>query len=168
MRTYQKQRQTNGFTLLELVVVIMIIGVIAGIGTKILSSGFTGFFDNKNLAEANWQALVSLERLQRDLRAIRSPADITTATATSLVFNNTSGNQITYTLSGSTLTRQTNSNSAQVLADGVGSLAFSYYDNNGQTTATLNLIRQITIALNITLDNTNYSASTAVYPRNLS
>lgn len=156
-----------GFTLLELIMVIMIISIISALGSRILSQGFTSYFNSKNLIAADWQARIALERMQRDIRAIRSPSDITTATASQLVFVNTSGNTIAYSLSGANLVRQSNAGAAQVLADGVTSLVFSYYDLNGVVTATLANIRYITISLNVTLNNTNFSVTTSVYPRNL-
>ena len=156
-----------GFTLIELVIVITILGIIAGIGSKILNQAFTGYLDNKNLVEADWQARLALERMQRDVRAIRSPSDITTATATQLVFVDTTGNTITYALSGTTLNRQTNSNTTQALADGIQSVTFSYYDQSGASTATLINICYVKISLNVTLNNTNFTVTTAVYGRNL-
>jgi prepilin-type N-terminal cleavage/methylation domain-containing protein len=156
-----------GFTLIELVFVIAILSVVAAIGSKILSQAFLGYFDNQYLVESDAQARLALERMQRDIRDIRSPNDISTATATTLVFVNTEGNTITYSLSGTSLNRQTNSNALQVLADGVQSLSFSYFSSSGISTAVTTNIRYVTISLNITLNNTNYTVATSVYGRNL-
>jgi prepilin-type N-terminal cleavage/methylation domain-containing protein len=156
-----------GFTLIELVIVITILSIIAGFGSEIISQAFTGYFDSKYLIDADWQARVALERMQRDIREVRSPTDITTAAGSNLIFVDTSGNTITYSLSGTTLNRRTNANAVQVLADGIQSIAFTYFDRNGVITATLANIRYITISLNITLNNTNYTVTTSVYGRNL-
>jgi prepilin-type N-terminal cleavage/methylation domain-containing protein len=168
MKIRHSLKKQIGFTLIELIIVIMILGIIAGIGSKILSQAFLGYFDNKYLVESDWQARLALERMQRDIRAIRSTADISTATATQLAFIDTNSDTITYSLSSAKLYRQTNSNTAQVLADGIQSITFSYFDKNGTTTAVAANIRYITISLNVTLNNTNYIINTSVYGRNLS
>jgi prepilin-type N-terminal cleavage/methylation domain-containing protein len=158
--------KTHGFTLLELIIVIMLIGIIAGISSKMLSQGFSGYFNTRNVLDADWQARLATERMQRDIRDVRSPVDIATAAASQLVFTNTEGNQITYSLSGTTLMRQTNTNTTQVLADGVQSLTFTYFDRTGAVTTTLANIRYIEFSLNIVLNNTNFTVSSAAYTRN--
>jgi prepilin-type N-terminal cleavage/methylation domain-containing protein len=167
MRNPGLLKKQSGFSLIELIIVITILGIISVMGSNILSSAFQGYLDNKNLIDSDWQARLALERMQRDIRAVRSTADMTTAAASQLVFTNTAGNTLTYALSGTNLTLKVNSNAAQVLANGVQSLGFSYYDRNGASTATLTNIRYITISLNITLNNTNYTVNTNVYTRNL-
>ena len=157
----------RGFTLVELVIVIMITGILVVIGSRILTAGYNSYLASRYLIAADAQARVALERIQRDVRAIRSPSDITTASSSQLVFVNTSGNTITYSLSGTSLKRQTNANTSQILADGIQSLTLSYFDLNGAATAILANIRYITISLNVVLNNTNFTASTSVYPRNL-
>jgi prepilin-type N-terminal cleavage/methylation domain-containing protein len=152
----------RGFTLLELVFVIILLGIIGAISSKILSQGLTSYLTAENLTNANWQSRLALERMVRDLHEIRSPADITTATAATIVFNDMTGTAITYQLTGSTLMRNT-----QVLADGISSFTLSYFDQSGTTTAVTTLIRYITINLSITLNNTNNTFITSVNPRNL-
>jgi prepilin-type N-terminal cleavage/methylation domain-containing protein len=156
----------NGFTLIEFIIVIMLVSIIASVSSTLLSQGFTGYSNNKNINNADWQARTAIERMQRDLRAIRSPIAIVTATATQLVFVNYQGNTISYFLDNNSLMRQTNNNPMQVLADGVQSLTFNYLDSNGAATSTPNDICYISINLNIVLNKTKYTIATAVYPRN--
>ena len=91
-------RKHAGFTLIELVMVIVILGILAAISSVILSQGFNAYFTGKNVTDASWQGVSALEHVARDLRAIRSPSDMTTATATQFVFTNISGTSITYQL----------------------------------------------------------------------
>lgn len=156
------QINESGFTLVEMVMVIVILGIIAATASTMLSNGFTAFLTGQNVTDADWQGRLAMERLEGDLRAVRSPSDIATATATQLIFTDMSGTSITYQLSGTTLMRN-----AQVLADGVGGLTFAYYDLNGSATAVLTSIRYISYSLNITQKGTNYTVATTIYPRNL-
>ncbi|MDR3476531.1 MAG: prepilin-type N-terminal cleavage/methylation domain-containing protein [Gammaproteobacteria bacterium] len=167
MKQRHSLKKTGGFTLIELVVVIMVISIIAAIGSRILSQSFSNYFKNKNLVESDWQPRIALERMQRDIRSVRSPSDISTATATSFVFVDTDGNTIAYSLSGTSLMHQINGGTAQVLADGIQSLTFAYFDLNGNTTAVLANIRFIQFSLNVTQNSTNYVVTSGVYGRNL-
>lgn len=158
---FKKQR---GFTLIELVFVIMLMSIIAGISSVVISSGFKAYLASKNVIGADWQARYALERMARDIRAIQSPRSIITASARQLSFTDTNDHAISYSLSGNSLML----NEANIVADGVQSLAFSYFDKNGVNTAILANIRYVTITLNIILNNTDFAISTSVYPRNLS
>jgi prepilin-type N-terminal cleavage/methylation domain-containing protein len=155
-------KKNAGFSLIEIVMVIIIIGIIAAIASRILMQGVSAYLTNINIINSDWQGRIALERMVRDIRAIRSPTDITTASASTLAFTNTSGTSISYTLSGSTITLNGN-----VLADGIASLTFTYYDSSNAITATPSAIRYILISINVTQNNTNLTLNTSVYPRNL-
>lgn len=147
----------KGFSLLELVIVMIILGVVAAIGSKIIQAGFNSYFTNENVTTANTQARLALERMTRDIHAINSSASITTASATQLTFTDVNGTSITYQKSGTQLMRN-----AQVLSDGVNTLTFSYLDRNAAVTAVLANIRYITVTLNITSGNVDYTMRTTI------
>jgi MSHA biogenesis protein MshO len=58
-----------GFTLVELVVTIVIIGILASMGGMFISRPIEGYVDLKRRAELVDQAEMSLRRMQRDVRA---------------------------------------------------------------------------------------------------
>jgi len=156
------RQNENGFTLIELVMVIILSGIMVAVSMRMLAVGFSAYLKGSNAVSAEQQAHLALERMARDIRAVRSPADISTATASQLTFTDFTGNSIAYSLSSTNLTR-----GSQILAGGISSLTFSYYDLNGNTTATLTAIRYIGISLNVTQGGSNFTISTAVYPENL-
>jgi prepilin-type N-terminal cleavage/methylation domain-containing protein len=152
----------KGVTLIELIMVIVLISIIALASTKMMVNGLTAYQTGKDVMDADWQGRLAMERMMRDLRAIRSPSDITTANSGQIIFTDINGNSVNYSLSGTSLLRN-----SQTLANGVQSLTFSYLDKNGSTTATLSLIRYITYTLNITQNNSNFNLTTSVYARDL-
>lgn len=151
-----------GFTLIELVMVIVISSIIAVMASKGLLVAAQAYLGSRDAINANWQGEIALERMARDIRAVRSSSDISTASSSQFTFTDITGTSITFNLSGSSLMRN-----SQILADGVNSVTFSYFDSTGASTATLANIRYVTISLNITLNNANYTMATTIYPRNL-
>ena len=128
-------RHARGFTLLEVIITLVIAGVLATIGATLMSSGFRSYFLGRELARDAAQGTLALERMTRDLRTARSAADLTTIGASTITFVDVDGNTISYALSAGALTRSQNGGTAQPLAANVSSLAFTYLQNDGQTTA---------------------------------
>jgi prepilin-type N-terminal cleavage/methylation domain-containing protein len=156
-------KKVRGFTLVEMVVVIIICSVIFGMLTPLLQSGFDSFFTQQKLVDADWQGRLALERMSRDIRAIPASTSISLASATQLTFIDSTSNTVAYQVVGNNLLLNTN-----ILAEGISSLLFQYYDGNGAVTATVANIRYVKITLNITHNNTNYVLQTVINPRNVS
>jgi len=152
----------QGFTLIEAIIVIVILGVIGTIATTMLGQGLSAYLTAQNVTDADWQGQIALERMERDLRAVRSLNDISTATSSQFIFTDINGNSITYQLTGTSLMRN-----SQILADGIQSLSFSYTDKNGSTTATPANIRYVTVTINVTQKKANYNLTTSVNLRDV-
>ncbi len=159
------KRQNKGFSLVELVLVIAIVGVVFAIGGSLLTEGFRASYTGIETLRADWQSRVALERMTRELRLIRNPRSLNISVPNQITFIDTSGEMITYRLNGNTLMRNN-----QSLADGISTLDFTYYNKNRNTITNLAqfaLVRFIRIHLVVTEGNMNYSFYTAVNPRNL-
>ena len=154
--------KNKGMTLIEVIIVIVLLGIVGAVGSYALQAGLESQVTNQSIIEANWQTLNNLEKMTRQIRAIRSSADITTATSTQLVFTGSDGNSYTYLLSGTNLLLN-----GSTFMTGVSSLTFSYLDENAAVTTTLASIRYINIALTISQNNATYNIQTSIYPRNL-
>jgi prepilin-type N-terminal cleavage/methylation domain-containing protein len=162
-------KKENGFTLIELVLVIVLLGILASGGATLLAEGFNSFFKGRDITEADWQARVALERMGRDLRAIRSPSDIaSSSSATSITFTNVDGNTLTYsTPSGGNQILFSDGTNTAVLADGAN-LNLTYYDGTGNvlTAPPATTVRYIAMALTITYHGANFIITQGVYPWN--
>ena len=148
-----------------MVLVIVLTGIVFAIGAMIMTSGFRSYFTAKDISNADWQGRLALERMARELREIRSAtaADIPTMTATQITFNDTDGNNISYTIAGNQLTRN-----GVVLADGINNLTVSFLQNNGRNeTAVATAVYYITVTAVVTQDATTATTyRTTINPRN--
>ena len=77
-----RRRATQGFTLVELVIGIVLLGVIAALGSVMLREGFNAYFAGRDLTDADWQARVALGRMTRELREAQDREDIVGAEET--------------------------------------------------------------------------------------
>lgn len=156
-------RRQRGFTLLELILSIVIIGVISVVVGRIIFQSFKTFTIAQNVSDIDWQGLLVMENFANDVHTIRSANDISTITSSNFSFVNTSGTTVTYQLSGSTLTRN-----SQTLATGVQSIGFAYYDKNYSVTATAANVRYITFTATFLQNNLSLPFITMAGTRGMS
>jgi prepilin-type N-terminal cleavage/methylation domain-containing protein len=151
----------KGFTLLELVFVLVILSIIAATGSYVVSTQFRSYFTQQDITDADWQTRLALERMTRDIQNIPATNTISTAATSQLIFTDANGSSVTYQLTGSNLMRN-----SQVLARGINTLTFAYLGSNGVSTGTIANIRYISITLNVTQNNVNYTVRTTVVVKN--
>lgn len=157
----------QGFTLIEMVIVIVILGIIASMSSQLLMQGLNTFTTGENIVNANWQGQIAIERMSRDISLIRSPTDISNIASNNFAFTDVNNNTLTYSLSGTDLVLTQNGSNV-ILARGIQSLTFTYFDKTGASTGTASSVRLIGVSINVTGNNVNYTLSTMIYPRNLS
>jgi prepilin-type N-terminal cleavage/methylation domain-containing protein len=169
----------RGFTLAELLVVTALVGlVMAGVLSLLMSSN-QSYQRGTNQVEAQQSARVVMARMAQEIReAGYNPSSATTFnplstfSASSLTIQNdwnangaidptltvvdpvkgtSRGEQVTYTLSGNTITRQESAVDAGplVVIGGVQSLAFEYLDINDAVTATGANVRTVVITATV-------------------
>lgn len=182
MRHQSSRRNSSGFTLIELIISIVLVGLLAVVGSSMIADSFgTSRMVNANNASTA-QARYALERLVREIREVKfdstgSQYCINTMTGNKLVFYKTSGTYdstcatnavaTTITQSGANLTLNGAILSDQVVTSG---LAFAYYQNDGVTasgtTAANVRFIQITLPLRDSASGQSISQRTRVALRN--
>jgi prepilin-type N-terminal cleavage/methylation domain-containing protein len=60
----------QGFALIELIAVIVLVGIIASFSTFFLYTGFNGYINSKNATEGALNAQMALDRISQELRNI--------------------------------------------------------------------------------------------------
>ena len=164
-------KKQKGFTLIELIVVITIIGIIAGVTGFILLGVADAWTFKFNRADLLADGRLALNRMTREIREVKDLTSVTTATSSQFRFTNTGNVDITYGLSGSDLDRTVDS-VTNVLAQDVSSLSFTYYDSDGDTIATPTVspsstdIRRVQIDLALTKNGENVYLQSQSVPRN--
>lgn len=158
----KNRRLLAGFTLLELMMVIVIMGIISVVVARIFSNFFQDFVTSQNISETDWRGLLVMNEFTNDVHNIRSANDISTISASGFSFVDMSGTSVTYSLSGSVLLRNSNT-----LANGVTGLTFAYFDNNYASTAAVANVRYITISTTLTQNNLNQVFSTMAGTRGM-
>jgi prepilin-type N-terminal cleavage/methylation domain-containing protein len=127
---------SRGFTLIEIVITIVIVSILAGLAAMIILQVITAYYTEQSRSDVHYQARIAMERMAREIRVIRSAADITTLSATNLRFTDVSGTAMGFQWIDPTLNRW-NGASNDVLASEINPFSFSYYQTDGVTPAVL-------------------------------
>jgi len=163
----------RGFTLIELVITMVLIGIVAFIVADAMSTGFKTYFTTDNRKEALDQARIAMERMTREIRNLRSSADIGTANANQFCFVNTDGTRVSFLYSGTTIVRDEpvacpSAAGAPVLANNITVFSFTYLQTDGSTDpAPPTNTKRIRIAITSTLSNEQVQLQSEVWPRSL-
>lgn len=155
-------RKINGFTLIELIIVILIIGIIAAMSSNALLQGTINYTTSQTLGTLDAQAADALERISRIARTIPTSSYITTATSSQFSFKDKTGTSYSYQISSGNLVENAN-----ILSSNASTLVWTYYDKTGATTTTTSAIRFAQAALTLTKNNFSYTYTTSINLTNL-
>lgn len=131
LRVYQIMGTIRGFSLLEMIVVMMILGVIMSAGAILLNAGFTNYFTGVKVTALTSQANIAMMKMTKELQkadkiiAINQPSPSVTFT----IPTSTGATTIIYSLSGQILQR-TEGSSVQTLTNQVASFSLNFYSSS--------------------------------------
>ena len=175
--SYHRCRSLRGFTLIEMIAVIVVIGAIFALGGLMLSGTVRSYVSNKDAAEMSAHARVAFERMVREIRVIKE-ATVTSleiTTANRIKFLDANGNAVCFYLNGSSLMRSEDgptivcgTTNAQVLADNVSALTFTYWRSDAVTAEPTDptLVYYVTMAFTVSNGSFSQAYRTTVKPRN--
>jgi prepilin-type N-terminal cleavage/methylation domain-containing protein len=146
MQTPIITRITKGFTLIEMVVVMVILALISSLAAVLVSSSMRSYFTSIGVSELNAQASMAMLRMTKELQQAVSFSVIN---ATQVTFQTSGGTTISYSWATPILTRT--GTGARPLSKEMTSFALSYYQSSFATTAVATAVKAITI--NATLSN---------------
>ena len=162
----------EGFTLVEMVLVTLVIGILAGILVPLFQQGVQGYTAIETRGDLTSQARDATDRMVREMRNIQKKANnapnISSAGATSITFVDAWTNTITFALSGSTVQRNTDT-----LADQVSGLQFRYFDGSNTelipplSGTDLDNVRRIHLVLTLAQSGETLSVTGQAFVRDL-
>ncbi len=166
----------RGFTLIEAIITIVIVGIISSIAALIILEGMKASSKEQNLSEAHYQTRLAMERMAREIRLIRSQTagDIPTMAATDLIFCDVTGKAVEFQLAGAALNRRESATCSPLAwggwnalsSSGVNPLTFTYLDSAGAGGATAVNLWFVEINLTDTQGSETLQMRTRVHPRN--
>src|ERR1035437_9897155 len=62
-----------GFSLVELIVVIVVLGIVASMGAIVVRDGMLGYLRGREITSADWQGRLARERITREVRDVAAP-----------------------------------------------------------------------------------------------
>jgi len=150
----------NGFTLVELIVSIMIFGIIGLVAFNIIYNQANTFNQVFNQTTSISDTRNVIRLLRRDIQNL-SVADISTLESSNFVFTNSEGNEVAYTISDGSLTR----NETPILT-GVLENPFTYLNINQIETAVKDSVRFIGVTLSTSRNHETVRIEEIIYARN--
>lgn len=163
----------KGFTIIEIILSIVILGIIAGIGLPIIAEiGESQIIANRrnDLAESG---RLAIDRLVREIRRIKDDTSVVTANSTVFQFIDIDDNTISFSLSSGVL-RRTYNGTANDLAGDAASFNISYYDQSGSLISSPAVspsatdIRRVRLNLGLEISGSEMNFFCDVSPRRLS
>ncbi len=166
-------QNSKGFTLIEMIMVIVLIGIVAAIIAVPLSQGVKGWFAATSREGISQSGRIGIERMAREIRNTARKSDntpcISAATATSFTFSDINGNltscadtTFSWAGAGNPIMRGANN-----LADNVSALNIQYYGKNNNITATLATICRLSIEITSTQGGETLQKYEEVYLSNM-
>lgn len=162
-------RCAGGFSLFELIMVVVLLGILAAVAAPLMSSGFRAYFVGKDIAETDGQSRLALERLSRELRSVRAPSDFTISSISDISFVDVDGISARYCMGavgGCPGIAGDLMRNSQPLATGVSGLTFSFLTKTAAATAVAAQVFYITVDFTATQNTISKSFQVTVSPRN--
>ncbi len=153
--------RNRGFTLIELVIVIVLIGLLAAVGTTMISDSFETTYMLNSSASSSAKTRNALERVERELREVKplgTGFEITTLTDSTISFTRLDNTHVTIDFNSADKTLRLCDTSACAspitLADQVTGFVMTYSgidpDGSSSSSATSANLKFVEISMTVT------------------
>lgn len=164
-------KKEAGFTLIEVIVSLIIIGIITAFAGMAIVTGVKGYVFTRDNASISQKAQLAMSRLSRELMEL---TNVTTANASRITYERMDGSYTIYTEDSKIkIASGENPSGGNELVDYVSSFALTYNpDTGGNSTWSVGNDIQLLYAVKINLDlkrsdgSSDVAFSTTVNPRN--
>ncbi len=162
----------SGFTLIEMIIVILIIALITAIGVPFLLSATNAISFLTIRTDLDQMADVAISRISQEIKRLKDDRSILIANQTQFSFIDREGSTISYSRNGANLNLMRNTD---ILASRIEDLSFSYFDDLGSPitnppivgSGVLTNIRRVGISLTFSFSPYKLYYKTQVVPKNL-
>jgi prepilin-type N-terminal cleavage/methylation domain-containing protein len=159
-------KQENGFTLVELIVTLVLVGIIGTFTTLFMYTGLNGYLRAKDTAEGALKAQIALDRLSLELRDINEIEALTANTALDYFSTTLPGDrQIIYNAVADTISLDVDGN-VNLLLDDVQSFTMTAnYENLNFYADGTNAVEAIDVSFTVGEIGRPFLAR--IFPRNM-
>ncbi len=161
-------KDESGFTLIEIIVVLVLVGIVAAIAAMGFVTGIQGYLFAREMAPTSQKANLAMSRLTRELMEISTVTSTSTAPApTSISFTNIYGSQ---SIAFDSVNKQITIN-GDVLIDNVNSFTLTYYNGTNPSWSCCDAKSLSSIKIDLIVNRTDSGGgtitfSTVINPRN--
>jgi len=168
-----RSRKVNaGFSLIEMVVSIVVLGVLAAVTAPVISTSMRGYVESDATLTTLSKARYATERIARELREVQYNTgagifSFTAMGANNVTFTKWNGTTVTLNVAGTNVNlRYAPPNVTAPLTDELGALTLTYLDANGVAGATAATVRAIDVSLTLTNRGATHTQRVRVGLRN--
>lgn len=162
-------KNESGFTLIEIIVVLVLIGIVAVMVAMGFVTGIQGYIFARDMSPISQKANLAMSRLSRELLEIST---VTSANGTSVSFSDGYGYSRAIALVGTQIkindtAIMPDANNGYILIDNVNSFTLTYYNGTSAwSCCNANLLSSIKIDVVVNQIYGTLTFSTAINPRN--